>query len=385
MIRRFLDSRSFGLSIVLLLGILGLVLALGWVNISSAYENPLEGEIDISFVNSHDRPAVRLVVQGNHTFIKYYRGEIIDGEKTICNPVRKARFDLVPGTGHDTDGTILFHEYTENDKTFHLDNDNYDYVCFLIGWGIWDGDHFAESYGPYRMGSDVTADNYDDLLEQTEEEETTPDNPPVLAIQHNNTALSVTATDDNLNSDSWQNAGPFAAEPNCESGDLTYSPAGSDQHSLTLTTADNDQWYCFKVSDTGNNIGYMKYQVTGVVVEEEDDNNENDPDRDDTDNQEEDNNNRDNSNNGGSVVRQDTGSGGSGNGNPQQSSRGATATPAESVSTSSIGGGGDQADIPNTGITDKQGWLQLVGVAIILVAILGYARILIMKKRHQRV
>ena len=229
-----------------------------------------------------------------------------------------------------------------------------------------------------------------------EVEEPVVDNPPVVVLDHKNTVMTATATDDNLNPDSWQNAGSFAAEPDCESEDLAYSPAGSDQYSLTLTVADNDQWYCFKVSDTGNNTGYVKYQVKGVFIEEEDNtnpnqedtndnemNDENDPDRDNTDDQE-DNNDRTDSNNGGSVVRQDTGSGGSGNGNPQQSSRGATATPAESVSTSSIGGGGDQADIPDTGIADEQGWLQLLGVAIMLVAVLGSARILIAKKRHQR-
>ena len=482
--KRFLDSRSFGLSIVLLLGILGLVLALGWVNISSAYESPLEGEIDISFVNSHDRPAVRIVVKGNHNFIMYYRGEIVDGEKTICHPVGKSLFDLASGTGH-SEGNKLFHDYTENDKTFYLNKDNYDYVCFLIGWGTWDGDKFAESYGPYRMGSDVTADNYDDLLEQTEEEETTPDNPPILVIHHNNTALSVTATDDNLNSDSWQNAGPFAAEPDCESGDLTYSPTGSDQYSLTLTTADNSQWYCFKVSDMGNNTGYIKYQVTGVVVEEEEttpdnppilvihhnntalsvtatddnlnsdswqntgpfaaepdcesedltyspagsdqysltlttadndqwycfkvsdtgnntgyvkyqvkgvfieegvgNNNPNQADTDDNNEMSNENNpDRDDSNNGGSVSRQDTGSGGSSNGNPQRSSTVATTTPSESVSTGGVGDGGDTPDIPDTGIADEQGWLQLLGIAIMLAAVLGSVRILIMKKKHQR-
>ena len=280
-IKKLLDSKGLELSIVLLSSLLGVVLALGYINTSSASQ--LEGEIDISFVNSHDRPANRLVVEGDFIAIVYYRGEIVEGEETICNPVRKARFDLMPPTGYDIDGTKIFNQYTEADKVFYVNNDRYDYVCFMVLWGTWD-DNTGISYGPYKMGSDVTADNYDDLLEQTEEveevveeeeeEESTPDNPPVLRVSHNNTTLSVTATDDNLNLDSWQNAGPLAADPNCEAEDLTYNPAGSDQHSLTLTTADNGQWYCFKVSDTGSNTSYIKHQVTGVVIEEETVNNE---------------------------------------------------------------------------------------------------------------
>ena len=219
-----------------------------------------------------------------------------------------------------------------------------------------------------------------------EAEEVVVDNPPVLRLDHRNTVMTATATDDNLNSDSWQNAGPFAAEPDCESEDLTYSPAGSDQYSLTLTTADNDQWYCFKVSDTGNNTGYVKYQVKGVFIEEGvGNNNPNQADTDDNNEMSNENNpDRDDSNNGGSVSRQDTGSGGSSNGNPQRSSTVATTTPSESVSTGGVGDGGDTPDIPDTGIADEQGWLQLLGIAIMLAAVLGSVRILIMKKKHQR-
>ena len=320
MIQRFLGGNSFGLPIALLMGILGLVLALGWVNTSSAYESELEGEITVTFETGYnDRSSVRVVVEGNHVGIVYYRGEIVEGEKTICSPLRKARFELVPPTTWPANGPKIFHEYTESNKVFYVDNDRYDYVCFMVMWGTWGGgSNSGISYGPYRMGADVTADNYDDLLEQTEEEEEEiiPDNPPVLVVHHNNTVLSATATDDNLNPGSWQHTGPVAADPNCESEDLNYSPAGSDQYSLTLTTADNGQWYCFKVSDTGNNIGYIKYQIMGVVVEEEPDEN-NDPDlEDDTDNQGEDNNDSDDSNNGGSVFRQDIGSDSGSNGNP---------------------------------------------------------------------
>ena len=92
---------------------------------------------------------------------------------------------------------------------------------------------------------------------------------PVLAVYQNNTALSVVATDDNLNSASWQHAGPLSPEPDCESASVTYGPTGSEQRFLTLTEADNGYWYCFKVADTDDNVGYAKHQVLDVVVEEE--------------------------------------------------------------------------------------------------------------------
>lgn len=394
-VKRFVGSKSFSLSIALLLGSLGLVLALGWVNTSFAYED--EGEIDVSLTTSHNRLAYRVVVEGNHITVKYYGGTIVEGEETVCRSAQAAKgFELVPSTTHPANQDKIFHEYTENDKLFYI-NDKYDYICFMVLWGVWAGGaNSGISYGPYRMGLDVvTADNYDDLLEQTEEkeeekeeEEIIPDNPPVLAINQSNTVLSATATDDNLDPNSWQNAGPFATDPVCDSEDLTYNSAGSNQYSLTLTTADNDQWYCFKVSDTANNTDSLKYQVAGVIIEEEPDNNNpdqgdtndmnNDPDQGVIDNQEEDNNN------GGLVSRRDTGSDGNSNGDlQQQSSAAATTPPVEPVVTGGGVGDGDP-DITDTGgIIDKQGWLQLLGVAIVLIAALGFARIMIMKKRRR--
>ncbi|MYB40021.1 hypothetical protein F4X86_01845 [Candidatus Saccharibacteria bacterium] len=101
----------------------------------------------------------------------------------------------------------------------------------------------------------------------------TPDNPetraPVLSIVQNNTALSVLASDDNLDSNTWQAAGPFAQEPTCDSDGLVYGPADPHARFLTLTPADNGKWYCFKVADTDGNYGYAKFEVLGVTVEEE--------------------------------------------------------------------------------------------------------------------
>ena len=101
----------------------------------------------------------------------------------------------------------------------------------------------------------------------------TPDNPetrpPALSVVQNNAALSVVASDDNLDSATWQAAGPFAQEPSCDSDGLVYGPAGPEARFLTLTPADNGKWYCFKVADTDDNYGYAKFEVLGVTVEEE--------------------------------------------------------------------------------------------------------------------
>ena len=221
--------------------------------------------------------------------------------------------------------------------------------------------------------------------EAAEEVEAPPvvDNPPVLRLDHRNTVMTATARDDNLNPDSWQNAGPFAADPDCESEDLTYSPAGSDQYSLPLTPADNDQWYCFKVSDTGNNTGYVKYQVKGVFIEEvaSNSNNENNPNQNVVNNVVENNSGRDNNPDVGLVSRQETNFGN--NGGPQISSTEATVASSESVATGDIGDG-NNSNIPNTGIAEEQKLFQLLGVAIMLFAVFVSVRILIAKKRHQR-
>lgn len=92
--------------------------------------------------------------------------------------------------------------------------------------------------------------------------------PPVLAVVQDNTALSVVASDDNLDSSTWQAAGPFSQEPICDSDGLVYGAANPNVRFLTLTPADNGKWYCFKVADTDNNYGYAKFEVLGVMVEE---------------------------------------------------------------------------------------------------------------------
>ena len=95
-----------------------------------------------------------------------------------------------------------------------------------------------------------------------------PDIAPVLSIVHNNTLLEITATDNNLKDDSWQNAGPLDYDPDCEYDNLDYSLSSTTARRLTLTESDNGKWYCFKVTDEDDNVGYAEYKVTGVITVE---------------------------------------------------------------------------------------------------------------------
>ena len=96
--------------------------------------------------------------------------------------------------------------------------------------------------------------------------DTSPDMIPVLSVIHNNTSLQISATDNNLNANSWQNVGPLTYEPNCELDNLNYRAASAANAQVVLTESDNGSWYCFKVADGDGNVGYAKYRVTDVVI-----------------------------------------------------------------------------------------------------------------------
>ncbi len=101
----------------------------------------------------------------------------------------------------------------------------------------------------------------------------TPDNSaqiaPTLSVVQNNQNLEVIASDNNLDINSWQRSGPFVSDPNCEDDGTVYNRMGNGNRFLVLTEADNNQWYCFKVADFDNNIGYAEFQVLGVEEVEE--------------------------------------------------------------------------------------------------------------------
>ena len=96
--------------------------------------------------------------------------------------------------------------------------------------------------------------------------DTSPDIVPVLSVIHNNTLLQVVADDNNLNARSWQNAGPLTYEPDCEFDNLDYGSASATNAQIVLTESNNGSWYCFKVADADDNVGYAKYRVMDVVI-----------------------------------------------------------------------------------------------------------------------
>ncbi len=98
------------------------------------------------------------------------------------------------------------------------------------------------------------------------EVDTSPDIVPILSVIHNNTSLQVVADDNNLNANSWQNAGPLTYEPDCEFDNLDYGSISAANAQVVLTESNNGSWYCFKVADADDNVGYAKYRVMDVVI-----------------------------------------------------------------------------------------------------------------------
>ena len=96
-----------------------------------------------------------------------------------------------------------------------------------------------------------------------------PDLAPVLSFIQNNTSLEVVASDSNVDENTWQNAGPFNTEPDCQSDSLVYGHRSPSARFLTLNPTDNGFWYCFKVTDRNNNTGYASYQVSRVTIVQE--------------------------------------------------------------------------------------------------------------------
>ena len=321
------------MSIVLLLGLLGLILALGWVNSSSAYED--EGEIDVSFTISHDRPAYRVVVEGNHIGVKYYGGKIVEGEETACQASRG--FDLVPSTTWPASSAKkIFHEYTENDKFFYI-NDKYDYICFRVQWGVWAGGaNSGISYGPYRMGSDVTAANYDDLLQGED-------------ASDNNEIIQSDPAPEPAPAPAPAPAPEPAPDPVPEPAPAP-APAPEPAPDPVPEPAP-----ALEPAFEENIVGRQSTIVELVNKQSANDNSDN-----------------------GNVVAGDLAD--SGAADQQQ-----IVTVTSLYEETEIAGVDDSDNIPKTGIIDSQDWWQLLGFFIISFAILGSARILILKKKHHKV
>ncbi|MYB40185.1 hypothetical protein F4X86_02880 [Candidatus Saccharibacteria bacterium] len=408
--KRLVDNQAFRLLITALLALLGLALALGWVNTSSAYENPLEGEIEISFKVKNDRPVVRIVAEGDHIGIKYYRGNIVDGEETICHPVGQAIFDLVPATDYDDNGKKIFLQHDKSDRDFYLHNDNYDYVCLMVVWGTWD-ENGGVSYGPYRMGSDVTADNFDDLLQIDEPAtETPPVETPSFSLIISQRQLSdsnyvrATATlssGSTVTIDSWEylvadtETVTIDSDDDCQAlfDDGSASGILVSKQAMTAQTASayadvpaehDEEWICIRAVDEDDDavivfvrlIEYIETSQNGQSdTQTQDDNSQTETlasTNRQTNNSGETNvgNNNDDGSQGGVNDPPNTGSV-----EPELTSAGVQDTTLNSASDNTEG-------IPDTGLVDDGQWWQLVGFVMLSVAVLASVKIMVAKKRH---
>lgn len=187
-------SKIFSFFIILLLGLLGLALSFGWINDSFAYDSPLEGEISITFekVTQIDREGVReerpratLKIEGNFIALKYWRDTITEGKEPGCIAGGRrdiVLFEMLSSSGR-VDGKFVWKQYTKETRHKYLDHPLDDYICFMVVWGDRHGEPSGRgntgiSYGPYRLGSDVTAENWDDLLSESNEDaqQNLPDN-----------------------------------------------------------------------------------------------------------------------------------------------------------------------------------------------------------------
>ena len=81
---------------------------------------------------------------------------------------------------------------------------------------------------------------------------------PVITVTQTDTSLVASASDDNLDGNSWRYA-TSTTDPTCT--EMTYGDASADNRTHTLTAASHQLWYCFQVADTDGNIAYQKHQV----------------------------------------------------------------------------------------------------------------------------
>ena len=91
---------------------------------------------------------------------------------------------------------------------------------------------------------------------------------PVVTVEQTATRVTARAVSSGVvDNDSWQNFKTSdGAEPDCDQADKSlFGPASVTAGSLSLTSSDNNQWVCFRVSNTNSVYGYNKKQLTGIV------------------------------------------------------------------------------------------------------------------------
>ena len=96
---------------------------------------------------------------------------------------------------------------------------------------------------------------------------------PVIKVERvRNNTLAVTSVATNLNANTWRLAKLTGQDKQTYQNDCTKIPASRytnrlvtpQSRQVTLTEDDNGRWYCFRVTDNNNQIGYTSYTITNV-------------------------------------------------------------------------------------------------------------------------
>ena len=82
-------------------------------------------------------------------------------------------------------------------------------------------------------------------------------NAPVVSVTQNGSTLTASSTATDLpSSPVWKHSGPLDSDPTCSSSSITYSNTGK-----SVSSATDNKYYCFKVTDKAGNHGYGKILV----------------------------------------------------------------------------------------------------------------------------
>ena len=76
--------------------------------------------------------------------------------------------------------------------------------------------------------------------------------------------LTVSSSATDIDATSWRYA-RFSVTTDCAKASINRTlPTGNK---FALTAADNGSWFCFRVSDTSSNVGYARYEVSGITAD----------------------------------------------------------------------------------------------------------------------
>ena len=70
---------------------------------------------------------------------------------------------------------------------------------------------------------------------------------------------SATISGSTIDSSTWAHTTPSATDPTCSNA--SYNTAGSSENTISITSADNNKYVCFRVRSTDNIYGYGKHRI----------------------------------------------------------------------------------------------------------------------------